>query len=70
MAELRGARRPRRVGRYVVLVLCALALIGPFVWMVLASLKTDADIKAIPPTLLPDPVTGDNYQRVVDAFPF
>ena len=38
--------------------------------MVLASLKTDADIKAIPPTLLPDPVTGDNYQRVVDAFPF
>ena len=70
MAELRHARRVRRVGRYVVLVLCALALIGPFVWMVLASLKTDADIKAIPPTLLPDPVTGDNYQRVVDAFPF
>jgi multiple sugar transport system permease protein len=70
MAELRHARRVRRVGRYVVLVLCALALIGPFVWMVLASLKTDADIKVIPPTLLPDPVTGDNYQRVVDAFPF
>ena len=45
MAELRGARRVRRVGRYVVLVLCALALIGPFVWMVLASLKTDADIR-------------------------
>jgi multiple sugar transport system permease protein len=70
MAELRHARRVRRVGRYVVLVLCGLALIGPFVWMVLASLKTDADIKAIPPTLLPDPVTGENYQRVVDAFPF
>jgi multiple sugar transport system permease protein len=70
MAELRPARRVRRVGRYVVLVLCGLALIGPFVWMVLASLKTDADIKAIPPTLLPDPVTGENYQRVVDAFPF
>jgi multiple sugar transport system permease protein len=70
MAELRHARRVRRVGRYVVLVLCGLALIGPFVWMVLASLKTDADIKSIPPTLLPDPVTGENYQRVVDAFPF
>jgi multiple sugar transport system permease protein len=70
MAELRHARRIRRVGLYVVLVLCGLALIGPFVWMVLASLKTDADIKAIPPTLLPDPVTGDNYQRVVDAFAF
>jgi len=60
----------RTVGRYVVLVLCAAALVGPFVWMVLASLKTDADIKSLPPSLWPDPVTGGNYSRVVDAFPF
>jgi multiple sugar transport system permease protein len=62
--------RLRAVGRYVVLVVCAVVLVGPFVWMVLASLKTDADIRRIPPTLLPDPVTGDNYRRVIDAFPF
>jgi multiple sugar transport system permease protein len=60
----------RTVGRYAVLVLCAAALVGPFVWMVLASLKTDADIKTLPPSLWPDPVTGDNYSRVVEAFPF
>ena len=52
------------------MVLCAVVLVGPFLWMVIASLKTDADIRRIPPGLLPDPVTGDNYQRVVDSFPF
>jgi len=62
--------RLRRVVRYIVLVLCAAALIGPFVWMLLASLKTDADIRQLPPSIIPDPITGENYRRVVDAFPF
>ena len=60
----------RTVGRYVVMVICAVLLVGPFVWMVLASLKTDADIRRIPPTVIPDPITGDNYRRVIDTFPF
>jgi len=63
-------RRWRTPRRYVVLVLCAALMIGPFLWMVLASLKTDADIRSLPPTLLPDPVTGANYERVLDSFPF
>lgn len=66
----RDGSRARTVLRYAVLVVCAAALVGPFVWMVLASLKTDADIKTLPPSLFPDPVTGDNYSRVLDAFPF
>jgi multiple sugar transport system permease protein len=60
----------RTVARYTVMVACAVVLVGPFLWMVIASLKTDADIRRIPPTILPDPPTGDNYRRVVDAFPF
>lgn len=69
---VRRARRFRwrAVRRYAVMTACAALMIGPFVWMVLASLKTDADIRAIPPSLLPDPVTGENYERVLDAFPF
>ena len=62
--------RTRLVARYAVMTLCAAALVGPFVWMVLASLKTDADIKTLPPTVIPHPITGDNYSRVLDAFPF
>ncbi len=56
--------------RYAVLLLGVAVMVGPFVWMLIASLKTDRNIQQIPPTLLPDPVTGRNYARVVDAFPF
>jgi multiple sugar transport system permease protein len=63
-------RARRRLVRYAVMLLCAVVMIGPFVWMLLASLKTDADVRSVPPTLLPNPVTGDNYTRVLDAFDF
>jgi multiple sugar transport system permease protein len=63
-------RTLRTVARYLVMVACAVLLVGPFVWMVLASLKTDGDIRRIPPTIIPDPLTGENYQRVVESFPF
>jgi len=69
-AANRSWERLRLAGRYLVMVLCAAALIGPFVWMVLGSLKTDADIRTLPPSVVPDPFTGDNYRRVVDSFPF
>ncbi|WP_116998108.1 carbohydrate ABC transporter permease [Desertimonas flava] len=65
-----GGSRLQLAARYAVMIVCAAALIGPFVWMVLASLKTDADIGRLPPTIIPDPVTGENYRRVVDSFPF
>ena len=67
MAEHSTRSHPRTFGRYSVLVFGAVVMIGPFVWMVIASLKTDTDIQRIPPGLLPDPVTGANYTRVVDT---
>lgn len=65
-----GRRRVRLVGRYLLMSACAAVMIGPFVWMVLAALKTDADIRSVPPTFLPDPVTGENFSRVAEAFDF
>jgi multiple sugar transport system permease protein len=70
MAEHTPRSRRRTFGRYSVLVFGAVVMIGPLIWMVIASLKTDTDIQRIPPGLLPDPVTGANYSRVVDTFPF
>lgn len=70
MVEHSLRSRRRAFGRYSVLVFGAVVMVGPFIWMVIASLKTDADIQRIPPGLLPDPVTGANYTRVVDSFPF
>ena len=62
--------RVKLAGRYLVMMLCAALMVGPFVWMLLAALKTDADIRAVPPTLIPDPVTGENFTRVTEAFDF
>jgi len=70
MAEHTIRSRQRTFGRYSVLLFGAVVMIGPFIWMVVASLKTDTDIQRIPPGLLPNPVTGANYTRVVDTFPF
>ncbi len=64
------ARRTRTAGRYAVLLLGAVVMVGPFLWMLAASLKTDADIQQVPPSVLPNPFTGTNYGRVLDAFPF
>ena len=65
-----AARRARSALRVVALLAGVVALIGPFLWMVLASLKTDGDIARVPPGALPDPPTLGNYRRVFDSFPF
>jgi multiple sugar transport system permease protein len=72
MAERRT--RPIRVaatvGRYVVLGLGAVAMVGPFAWMVATSLTSDAQLAQVDAPLMPDPITVDPYQRLNDAFPF
>lgn len=70
MSESVGGSLARSTGRYAVLFAGAVVMIGPFLWMVGASLKNDRNIQQIPPTVLPNPFTGANYGRVVDAFPF
>ena len=60
----------RTAGLYVAVALGVAAMVGPFVWMLLASLKTDADIRRVPPGWWPNPVTGENYAKVVHNFPF
>lgn len=65
------ARRPvarRRVnaaGTYVLLMGLAVLFAGPFVWLVLAALKTKAEWVAIPPNILPEAPRWGNF---TDAF--
>jgi multiple sugar transport system permease protein len=68
------ARRRRRWGDR--LVLYALALIafvilaGPLLWMVSGSLKTQGEVLANPPTLLPSEFQWGNYTEVFRQVPF
>ena len=50
----------------VILALFSLAMVYPFIWLILSSFKTGADIVKIPVTLLPEQWTLSAYQLVTN----
>jgi multiple sugar transport system permease protein len=60
---------PRRVLLHTVLVAASLAMVAPFVWQIITSLKTLSAATAVPPGLLPEGHWA-NYARVFDLLPF
>lgn len=62
--------RASRSVLYAALVVIAVVMIAPFVWMVLTSLKSPADIGASPPPLLPTSWEWGNYVEAFQAAPF
>lgn len=57
-------------GRYLALSVVALVFIAPFIWMASGSLKTDAEFKAFPPSLVGAELRWENYARVFTLQPF
>ncbi|HEX7004576.1 MAG TPA: carbohydrate ABC transporter permease [Trueperaceae bacterium] len=55
---------------YAVLIIGALFFLTPFAWMVSTSLKTGAQVFAIPPRWIPAPVMWSNYSRLMTEIPF
>jgi multiple sugar transport system permease protein len=55
----------RRVLRYVVLILVALAFISPLVFMLVTSFKTRADATSLPPSWIPNPFSLDAYKTLL-----
>ncbi len=55
---------------YAILLLGLLAMIGPFLWMLLGSLKTQRELLQVPPTWLPENPTTGNYTRLFDQLDF
>jgi multiple sugar transport system permease protein len=62
--------RPRIALIYVALVAGALVMTAPFLWMVVTSLKTRAEVFGSSPLALPTGIHLDNYGRMWDALPF
>lgn len=64
---------PSRWTRWALSALLVLGLVvmaGPFVWMVLSSFKTQAEITSTIPTLLPADPTTDNYVQLFERLDF
>ena len=56
--------------KYVVLIIGALVMMFPFIWMLLTSLKTLPESISIPPTLFPAVPQFENYTEALAVAPF
>lgn len=73
-----GAREPNRgisaraALLYTILVIYGVFSLAPFIFAFLSSFKTEGQVLAFPPTLLPHPATADNYKFIFNTsdFPF
>lgn len=66
-------RLRRGLGRTAVYAILSVGLVlmaGPFVWMVLSSLKPETEIRSAPPTWWPERVTLDNYRELFTRLDF
>lgn len=73
-AGQRGSGRTRRnlnkVALHTVLLAAGLAMVFPFIWMLLTSFKTLPQLLNDPLSMLPDPWTVANYVKAWTAVPF
>jgi multiple sugar transport system permease protein len=72
-ARAAGYRRPiplRRILVWAVLVLGALVMLLPFLWLVSTSLKQTRQIFLYPPQWIPDPIRWQNYSEALTQLPF
>jgi len=59
-----------RVALHTVLIAGLIAMVGPFLWMLLSSLKPEAEIRQIPPTWWPADATLGNFRELFSRLDF
>lgn len=55
---------------HVFLILLGIVTLVPFVWMIMSSFKTNAEISALHQTIIPKGITFANYLKMNDNFNF
>ena len=67
-----GRRRPRanNTWAYIVLTVGAVIMAFPFVWQIIASLSSNAEVQSVPPTFWPARLRWENYADVFRRLPF
>ena len=66
MLNYRLQQKIYRIGTHVVLAVSSIIIIFPFFWMISTSLKPDAEILRIPPTLIPIHWNKGFYQELLN----
>jgi multiple sugar transport system permease protein len=65
-----SARLAESLAIHALVILGAISMALPFLWMILTSLKDSSQAFLIPPKWIPDPWALDNYPRSLQALPF
>lgn len=68
--ERRAYELPLKIVGYAVLILVAVIMVVPFVWMVTTSMRPSGTEFAYPPQLLPDRIDLRNYENLFTLVPF
>lgn len=68
----KGSPNPARSAVWLYLALSAglVLTVGPFLWMLLSSFKPESEIRSVPPTLLPQTWTTENYTELFRRLDF
>ena len=65
-----GSSRGGRWWLYLVLAVALVAVVAPFVWMVLGSFKGEGELRQVPPTWWPQSASLDNYTQLFSKLNF
>lgn len=55
---------------YILLIIGALFILVPFIWMISTSLKPSNEVLIIPPKFIPSKIMWENYKTAWEAAPF
>lgn len=63
-------KRPSNGLTHAVLAIGSLLMIFPFVWQIIMSLSTNAQVTSVPPSFWPGELHPENFAHVFDQLPF
>ena len=62
--------RKSAIGIHLILIIGALLMVGPFLWMLLTSFKTLGEATQVPPVIFPKVFQWKNYADATSTLPF
>ena len=68
--SLEASQKRMTILTYTALIIGALIMVFPFVWMILTSLKTVPESMQVPPTIFPKELVTGNFGDAMKSLPF
>lgn len=62
--------RMQKLVTYGILILGAVFILLPFIWMIITSLKPSNEVLRMPPTWIPSVLQWENYSKAFESVPF